>query len=60
MRDAHTILVGKNLVSRDHLETLGADGRTMLKWVLKEYDVRMWTGITWLRIGTRIRLLLIW
>jgi hypothetical protein len=23
-----------------------------LKWILKEYDVRVWSGLNWLRIGT--------
>jgi hypothetical protein len=26
------------------------DGRIMLKWTLKEYGVRMWTGFSWLEM----------
>lgn len=33
------------------MEYLGADGRVILKWVVRKYN-GMWTGVTWLRIGT--------
>jgi len=41
-----------NLKERENLEDVGANGRTELKHV-KELDVRQWTGLMWLRIGTR-------
>jgi hypothetical protein len=31
--------------------------KVILKWILKEYDGLMWTGIIWLRIGISGRLL---
>jgi hypothetical protein len=27
-------------------------GRTILKWILEEYDGMIWNGLIWLRIGT--------
>jgi hypothetical protein len=34
----------------DHLGDLGSDGKTILKWIKKEQDVRMWIEFIWLRI----------
>jgi hypothetical protein len=36
----------------DHLESLGIDGRIILKYVLKEYGWEVWTGFTWPMIGS--------
>ena len=38
-----------NLRERDHLGDPGVDGRIILRW---KWDVRAWTGSSWLRIGT--------
>jgi len=40
-----------NLI-RDQLEDPGVDGRIILRWVLTKWDVGVWTGSSWLRIGT--------
>ena len=31
---------------------LGADGRLILRWIFGKRDVGVWTGSSWLRIGT--------
>jgi len=41
-----------NLRERDHLEDAGVDGRIILRWILRKWDVRAWTGLIWLRIET--------
>jgi len=41
-----------NLRERDHLEDRGVDGRIMLRWIFRKWDVGVWTGLIWLRIGT--------
>jgi hypothetical protein len=38
------------LKGRDSLEELSRLGMIILKWVVKGWDRRMWTGFVWLRI----------
>jgi hypothetical protein len=40
-----------NLRERDHSEHPGVDGRIILRWIFWKWDVRVWTGLIWLRIG---------
>ena len=40
-----------NLRDRDHLEDPDIDGRIILKCICRKWDVRVWTGSSWLRIG---------
>ena len=35
-----------------HLEDTGVDGRIILRWIFRKWDVGLWTGSMWLRIGT--------
>jgi len=28
------------------------DGRIILRWIFRKWDVRVWIGLIWLRIGT--------
>jgi len=29
------------------------DGKIVLRWIYKKWDMDVWTGSSWLRIGTR-------
>ena len=37
---------------RDHLGDRAVDGRKILIWIFRKWDVGVWTGLNWLRIGT--------
>jgi hypothetical protein len=50
-RGVYRVLSG-NLRKRGHLEDLGVDGRIILRWIFRKWDVWAWTGSIWLRIGT--------
>jgi len=47
----YRFFVGK----RDGRKPLGRpaiDGRIILRWIFRKWDVGVWTGSSWLRIGT--------
>jgi hypothetical protein len=50
--EVHTVLWWVNLKEGDHSEDLGVDGKIMLKRIFKKQDGVVWSGLTWLRIGT--------
>ena len=50
-RGVYRVLVGKR-EERDHLEDTGIDGRIILRWIFRKWDVQAWTELNWLRIGT--------
>ena len=56
-RDAYTYMV---LVEKPEGKKPGVDGRIILRWVFRKWDVGVWTGSSWLRIGTGGGLLLMW
>ena len=50
-RGAYRVLLG-NLRERDHVEDPSLDRRIILRWIFRKWDVGVWTGSSWLRIGT--------
>jgi len=51
-REAYTWFWWGNLKVRDHLGDPGVNGRVILRWIFKKWDVWVWTGSSWLRIET--------
>jgi hypothetical protein len=41
-----------NLREGDHWGDPGVDGRIILRRIFGKWDVGVWTGLAWLRIGT--------
>ena len=50
-RGVYRVLVGKP-GEKNHLEDLDVDGTIILRWIFRKWDVGVWTGSSWLRIGT--------
>ena len=50
-KGVYRVLVG-NRRERDHWGDLGVDGWIVLGWISGRWDVDMWTGLGWPRIGT--------
>ena len=51
-REVNTRFLWGNLRERDHLEDQGVDGRIILRWIFRKWDVVAGTGSIWLKIGT--------
>jgi hypothetical protein len=50
-RGVYTVLL-ENTIKRDHLGDQGVDGRIILRWIFRKWDMGVCTGSMWLRIGT--------
>ena len=46
----YKVLMGKP-EGKNHLGDPGIAGRIILRWVFGKWDVGVWTGPSWLRIG---------
>jgi hypothetical protein len=42
----------ENRRERDYLGDPGLDGRLILRWIFRKWDVEVWTGLISLRTGT--------
>jgi len=51
-REAYTGFWWGNLSIRDHFGNQGVDARIILRWIFRKWDVGVWTGSSWLKIGT--------
>jgi hypothetical protein len=49
--EAYTVFCWENLRERDHLGDPDVDGRTILRCIFRKWDVEVWTGSSWFRIG---------
>jgi hypothetical protein len=50
--EAYTGFWWGNLRERDHLGDPGVEGRVILRWIFRKLEVGVWTGSSWLGIGT--------
>jgi hypothetical protein len=48
-RDVYRVLVGKPEGKRP-LGRPGVDGRIILGWIFRKWDVEVWTELVWLRV----------
>jgi hypothetical protein len=51
-RQACTGFWWRNLRETDHWGDPGVDRRMILRRIFRRWDVEVWTGLGWLRIGT--------
>jgi hypothetical protein len=50
-REMYTGFWYENLRERDHLEESRVDGKIILRWIFRKWEVGVLTGSSWLRIG---------
>jgi hypothetical protein len=52
-KEAYTWFWWGNLMERDHLGDPGVDDEKIIfRWILRKWNMGVWTGTSWLRIGT--------
>jgi len=49
-KGVYRVLMGKP--ERERLGDPDVDGKIILTWIFRKWDVGVWTGSSWLRIGT--------
>jgi hypothetical protein len=49
--EAYTGFWWGNLREREHFGVPEIDGRKLIKWIFRNWDVGAWTESSWLRIG---------
>ena len=47
-----TVRAGGYNFSYGNLGDPGVDGRIILRWIFRKWDVGVWTGSSWIRTGT--------
>jgi len=50
--EAYTRFWWGNLREREHLGDPGIDGKIVLRWISRKWDVEVWIGSSWLRRRT--------
>jgi hypothetical protein len=50
-RGVYRVLVGRDLRERDCWGDPRVDGRIILRWIFRQCDVGLWTGLSWPGIG---------
>ena len=50
--EAYTGFWWENMRVRDHLEDPGLHGRIIIRKIFRKWNAGLWTGSSWLRIGT--------
>ena len=53
-RDGLTSELGYGLYDRSAMADPRVDGRIILRWIFRKWNVGAWTGSNWLRIGTGV------
>jgi hypothetical protein len=51
-REEYTGFWWGKIRERDHLKDRSVEGRIIIRCIFRKWDVRPWTGSSWLSIGT--------